>query len=125
MFQRKRFMAWINSIGAVRSTVLEKDELKAEIRYFITSLTDAKMFANSVRNHWSIESQLHWQLDVTFREDTARTRKDNSPLVWNVMRKMALPLIRNANCGRKTSIKHKRYIAVNDISFLEIILGLK
>jgi len=26
-------------------------------------------------SHWSIENQLHWQLDITFREDHSRIRK--------------------------------------------------
>ena len=31
------------------------------------------------RAHWEIENALHWQLDVSFREDAARNRKDNGP----------------------------------------------
>jgi len=30
----------------------------------------------TVRAHWAIENALHWQLDVSFREDAARNRKD-------------------------------------------------
>jgi predicted transposase YbfD/YdcC len=33
----------------------------------------------AVRDHWAIENALHWQLDVSFREDAARNRKDNGP----------------------------------------------
>ena len=35
-------------------------------------------------------SQLHWSLDVVFREDASRARKDNSPLNMNILRKTAL-----------------------------------
>ena len=112
------------AIGAVRSTVIERAQKRTEIRYFITSLTDVEHFAQSVRNHWSIENQLHWQLDVTFGEDSAKTRKDNSPLNWNVLRKTALPLIRNAVIGKKQSIKRKRFLAALDVSVLETILGI-
>ncbi|MDE6707065.1 MAG: ISAs1 family transposase [Oscillospiraceae bacterium] len=48
---------------------------------------------NSVRKHWSIENQLHWCLDVIFREDASRAKKDNSPLNMNVLRKIALNLV--------------------------------
>ena len=109
---------------AVRSTVIRKDEEYVEVRYFITSLTDVERFADSVRKHWSIENQLHWQLDVTFGEDSAKSRKDNSPLNWNVMRKTALPLIRNADVGKKQSVKRKMFMAALDVSFLEKILNL-
>lgn len=76
----------------VKSTVTEKSETRVFIRYFITSLTDPDEFADSVRKHWSIENQLHWCLDVIFREDASRTKKDNSPLNLNVLRKFALKL---------------------------------
>ena len=68
------------SVGAVKSIVYEKEEEREFTRYFITSLTDIGEFANAVRKHWSIENQLHWCLDVIFREDASRARKDKSPL---------------------------------------------
>ena len=40
-----------------------------EYRDYITSLTEAEQFAYAVRQHWSIENQLHWCLDVVFKED--------------------------------------------------------
>ena len=110
------------AIGAVRSTVIENDLTRVETRCFITSLINVDHFADSVRKHWSIENQLHWQLDVTFGEDSAKTRKDNSPLNWNVMRKTALPLIRNADVGKKQSIKRKMFMAALDASVLKKIL---
>lgn len=122
---QKSLWSGLSAIGAVKSTVYEKGETRTETRYFITSLTDVNRFADSVRKHWSIENQLHWQLDVTFGEDNSKTRKENSPLNWNVMRKTALPLLRDADIGRKTSIKRKMFIAALDISVLEIILFQK
>ena len=110
------------AIGAVKSHVVEKDIIREETRCFITSLTSVEQFAASVRNHWSIENQLHWQLDVTFGEDGARMRKDNSPLNWNVLRKTALPLIRNADIGKKTSVMRKMFFAALDVAVLEMVL---
>ena len=90
----------LNAIGAVKSTVFEKEETRIETRYFITSLTGVNQFADSVRKHWSIENGLHWQLDVTFGEDGSRARKDNSPLNLNVLRKTALTLLKEVDWGR-------------------------
>ena len=59
----------------------------------MTSLTSLGDFAYAVRRHWSIENQLHWCLDVTFR-------KDNSPLNMNVLRKTALTCLSQAKYGR-------------------------
>ncbi len=83
----------LNAIGMATSTVIEKNETHQFTRYFITSLTDIKEFAYSVRKHWAIENQLHWCLDVIFNEDASRARKDYSPLNLNVLRKTALNLL--------------------------------
>ena len=51
-----------------------------ERRYFISSLeANAKKALRSVRGHWAIENQLHWCLDISFREDDCRTREGNAP----------------------------------------------
>ncbi len=58
---------------------------------FNFSETDIHEFAYAVRKHWSIENQLHWCLDVIFREDAARARKNNSPLNINFLSKCCCP----------------------------------
>ncbi len=58
-----------------------------------TQLTPARLL-EVVRAHWSIENELHWQLDVSFHEDMARTRKDNAPQNMAVIRRMALDILR-------------------------------
>ena len=90
----------LKALGMVKSTVTIKNETREFTRYFISSLTDIDEFACSVRKHWSIENQLHWCLDVIFREDASRARKDNSPLNLNVLRKTALNLVSHAQYGR-------------------------
>ena len=122
---QKQLWRGISSIGAVKSTVYKKGETCIETRYFISSLTDVDRFADSARKHWSIENQLHWHLDVTFGEDNARMRKDNSPLNWNVLRKTALTLLKNADVGKKQSLKRKMFMAALDISVLEKIVFKK
>ena len=93
---------WIGlkTLGSVKSTITEKGETHEFTRYFISSLTDLNEFSYSVRKHWSIENQLHWCLDVIFREDASRARKDNSPLNLNVLRKTALNLVSQAQYNR-------------------------
>jgi predicted transposase YbfD/YdcC len=91
----------LNALGGVMTTVEKKGEIHHETRYYITSLTDINDFAYAVRKHWSIENQLHWCLDVIYREDSAKARKDNSPLNMNVLRKTALWLSKKADLGRK------------------------
>jgi predicted transposase YbfD/YdcC len=78
--QQKPERTNLNASVAVRSAVGEKGSVRQETRYFITSVTDTDDFAYAVRKHWSIENHLHRSLEVIFREDAARERKDNSPL---------------------------------------------
>ena len=117
---QKADWAGLEAVGAVKFTALENGASRTETRYFITSLKDVKRFAEAARGHWTIENQLH-----TFGEDAARVRNDNAPLNWNIMRKAAIPLLRNANLGKKTSIKRKMFMAALDTDNLEKILFQK
>ncbi len=103
----------------------QNDEKTVFTRYFITSLTDIHEFAYAVRKHRSIENQLHWCLDVIFREDAARARKDNSPLNMNVLRKTALSLVTQAQYGRISKKKLMFKAALNPDILLSIIFSAK
>lgn len=47
-----------------------------EVQFYLTSLPcDAQVIGRAIRQHWSIENQLHWVLDVTFGEEWLRSRK--------------------------------------------------
>jgi Transposase len=122
---QKANWAGLSAIGAVKSTVFEKDETRIETRYFITSLCDVSKFADAVRKHWSIENQLHWQLDVTFGEDDSRARKNNSPLNLNILRKTALVLLKEVDWGR-IGLKKKMFIAaLNPDKLLQVLFSQK
>jgi len=111
----------LNAIGMVKSTVIENGETRSDTRFFITSLADISEFAYAVRKHWSIENQLHWCLDVIFREDAAKMKKDSSPLNMNVLRKTALPLLSAANLGRIGIRKKMFKAALNPVVLEQII----
>ena len=118
--------AGLNAAGRVRTTVTHGEETSVDTRYFITSLTDLERFAHAVRCHWSIENQLHWCLDVIFKEDSSRARKDLSPLNLNVLRKVALALCKQCKNPKlsKSSLQKRRFRAsLNPETFLSILLG--
>jgi predicted transposase YbfD/YdcC len=102
-------------------------QVQQEKRYYLSSMTaDAETFNNLVRNHWSIENRLHWHLDVTFREDQCRTRKDNAPENMATLRKIALQALKQEQTKKKESIKTKRNIAAwNDQYLLDILQNLR
>ena len=126
LLQRPEWVG-LNGIGMVKTKVLEMNTGKVteDCRYFLTSLTDIDTFAHAVRKHWSIENQLHWQLDVTFREDASRARKDNSPLNLNILRKEALRLLNQADFGKRVSTRRKMSRAAMDNSALNRIFAQK
>ena len=94
-----------------------------EVRYYIMSFaSDAARFGSAVRQHWGIENSLHWVMDVTFREDESRIRKDNGAENVSWLRRLAVTLIKH-NATRKASIRQKRLRAGYDFEFLIEILN--
>jgi len=74
-----------------------------ETRYYITSLAaNAEKINNAVRNHWSVENNLHWTLDVVFREDGSLKKKDSSPANFNIVRKIIIAMIEKENSIKKS-----------------------
>ena len=87
-----------------KGTILQKE---TETRYYISDLDkNSEEFNNLVRGHWGIENNLHWALDVVFREDESRVIKGNAPENFNTLRKIALQILTNA--PDKNSLKVKR-----------------
>jgi predicted transposase YbfD/YdcC len=84
--------------------------LEQDTRYFISSLPpDAKQLLATVRAHWQIENSLHWVLDMAFREDESRVRKDHAPENFAVIRQFALNLLkREKTLNVGISAKRKR-----------------
>jgi predicted transposase YbfD/YdcC len=104
-------------IYAIRSGV-EHMECRHDI---VSKYLSAKRFAQAVRDHWSIENRLHWQLDVTFQEDQCRIRKGNADANFSTLRRTALSLLKN-NHSQKVGIKNKRLLAALDDNYLQEVL---
>lgn len=88
---------------------------------WIVSLPTPEVLLAAVRDHWAIENALHWQLDVSFREDPARNRKDNGPGDIAVLSRRALAVLRRDTSKGSLSVKIKR--AGWDTTFLRSILS--
>lgn len=89
--------------------------------YYITSYRGrAAELGRRIRGHWGIENGLHWVLDVTFREDTNRTRLGNAGVNLGLVRRVAASLLKQAP-GRG-SIKAKRLHAALDDNYLSQVL---
>lgn len=99
----------LNGIGLCVSERDEGEKKTVEYSYAIYSIREcsAKEFAKYKRGHWGIENSLHWVLDIAFREDESRVRKDHSAENLNIVRHMTLNLLKQEKTCKR-GIKTKR-----------------
>jgi predicted transposase YbfD/YdcC len=110
------------TVGMCRCERTVAGKTSSEIHYFIGSRKmGARKHAQALRNHWKIENNLHWQLDVSFGEDDSRIQNRHGAENFGLLRKTALSLLKRN--PTKKSIARKRKAAALDISFLEEILA--
>lgn len=117
-----RSIVLVESIRAVHSDSPEHGPQwqvgQTEQRFFLSSLpADAAQLLQVVRDHWGIENSLHWVLDIAFREDESRIRKDNAAKNMATLRQLALNLIRNGPI-KKGGVKARRLRAGWDNDYL-------
>jgi predicted transposase YbfD/YdcC len=123
---QKKDWSGLKSVAMTRNTVARNGKTTTEIRYFISSLpVDAAEIARAIRGHWMVESY-HWHLDVTFREDSDKTLDKHIAYNLNIMRKLALNMLKLLDVGRKrTSLSKKRFmICCNPHKYFEQLLIL-
>jgi predicted transposase YbfD/YdcC len=96
----------LRCLAMVRATRQLGDDVRVFTRYFISSLAgQAARLLVATRHHWGIENDLHWSLDIAFREDESRVRVGQGPENLAVLRQMALNVLKQekmANVGIKT-----------------------
>lgn len=113
----------LSSVGMVESTRYIGDKVTIDTRYFISSLKESdELFAKAVRRHWSIENELHWVLDVSFREDDSRIRRENGAENMATARHITLNMLRQEKTCKK-GIKAKRFKAALDSDYAEKVLS--
>lgn len=105
----------------VRERQVGEAEPTMEASYFISNtVQSAKTYAKALRNHWGIENNLHWQLDVTFTEDANRFTKQNGVQNLALLRKLALMMLKRH--PSKKSLACKQWSAAINPEFLEEVL---
>ena len=118
---------WSNlgSLAMIESErTVDDGKTSTERRYYICSRKKlpATRALSAARSHWGIENELHWVLDVAFREDDCRVRVGYAAENFAVIRHLALNLLKSVP-GTKVGIKTRRLRAGWDENFLLRVLA--
>ncbi len=113
------------AVARVESWRTVEGKTTHKVRHYALSkrLAPAEVL-RTVRRHWAIENDLHWQLDVLMAEDQSRTRKNNGPANLAVLRRLALNVLR----AEPTNIRprHKTLLARwNDDHLIRLITHVR
>ena len=119
----KRRWPGLSGIGKIESTRNINNVIETEVRYFLTSLSYEKIddFARAARQHWGVENNLHWSLDVSFKEDLSRIRIGYAAENLATVRRIALNLVKHEKT-RKAGIACSRKRAGWDNEYLMKVL---
>lgn len=92
----------LQSVGMVEVERTVNYETVKSVRYFVTSLqyNQMKDFMRGVRNHWNVEINLHWSLDVSFADDLNRARIGNSQNNLTIIKRIALNLLKKEKSSK-------------------------
>jgi predicted transposase YbfD/YdcC len=123
--QQRQDWPGLKSIAVVDSRRQVGEQVSTERRYFISSLPGrtAQRIAQAVRNHWRVENELHWSLDVCFGEDQSRARIGNAAENLSRVRRLALTLLKQEKTA-KVGVKAKRLMAGWDEKYLLRVLQI-
>lgn len=98
------------------------NKIQIETQFYLSSLPcEAKLLSRAIRQHWGIENQLHWVLDVTFNEDSSRIRQGHSPENFTLLRRMAISLL-NQETSSKRSLRQKTKLAAMNCNYMFDVL---
>jgi predicted transposase YbfD/YdcC len=116
----------LKSIAKVISERTDKQSGRksTQTRYYISSLpAKPKVIGNAIRSHWAIENNLHWTLDMVFKEDNSLKKKGNSALNYNIIAKMALTIIDRETESKSSKPQKRKRAALDDEFRSKLIAG--
>ena len=120
----KKEWAKLTGIGMVIRKVTIGDKTTEERQYHLGSVETVDEYSLAVREHWGVES-MHWELDVTFREDANHTRMDKSAENLALIRRLALNVVKkDTEKYPKKSLKIRRFNAALDPEYADYLLRI-
>ena len=111
-----RTLGIVVSARMLNGEVFDYDNMSISYYIFSANLTASEL-AKATREHWCIENQLHWKMDVAMREDDCRIRRGNAESLLTGFRHIAINLLNNTKTF-KGGLKRKQKKAALSIKYL-------
>lgn len=96
--KRGPFLEWqgVETITCMKKTTCHNvtGEKKEETRYYLSTLKDVELIAKTIRSHWAIENNMHWELDTVMKEDECAFTNKTAALNWSILNKVSLSFLR-------------------------------
>ena len=100
--------AGIKQFGVVQSDRTIDGKATTALRFYISSkIMTAEEMLSATRQHWEVENNLHWMLDVAFNEDACQTKDEYAAENLSTLRRIALNVLK-ADVTSKRSVRTKR-----------------
>lgn len=114
----------VGRVTCLRQTHAEAVPTETSRLYILSRQITPEALLTLSRSHWGIENHLHHVLDVTFKEDACRSRKDHGPVNLACIRRIALTLVRRHPDKASLRIKIKK-AAWNDQFLRELLTHMR
>lgn len=113
----------LSMIGMTRNYREINGEVSIQEKYYISDLKlSGEEFARVVRGHWSIENNLHWILDVHFREDWSLCKQENALKNLSTIRKICYNLTKLDPFNTKLSFNKKLTLYNYDLNNIKKLI---
>lgn len=113
----------LSMIGMTRNYREINGEVSIQEKYYISDLKlSGEEFARVVRGHWSIENNLHWILDVHFREDWSLCKQENALKNLSTIRKICYNLTKLDPFNTKLSFNKKLTLYNHDLNNIKKLI---
>lgn len=119
-------MPGLAMFGRVENERRKQNRETATFVYYVAlskRLSPRKLMA-AIREHWGVENNLHWPLDVVFNEDDARSRKNYAPQNLSFIRRMALDIL-NAHPDKRSVARKMKLAAWSKEFFFDLFTHMR
>ena len=112
----------LNTIVMVKRVRHLWNKTTRQVQFYLSSLpADAQLNGRAIRQHWGIENQVHWTLDVNFHEDQCRIRSWNSPQNFALLRRIALKALNQEKTLPRSLRQKSKRAAMSDEYMMTVL----